>query len=133
MIHRRLLFVVGCIAIAFAIAYGNGTAVRGDHNVAAKNEQNVDLKDKIVVLEITEGSGLNSESDSAVLANARVVKIGNRDFIIGDAFPVREDDDDWHKEVTDGIPCDNIVRFRSMTPERFKSYAKKWAEQTDEE
>jgi hypothetical protein len=133
MTGRKSFYVFGGVVTLIALAYGNGSAVQGEQREPlAENGQNVNIRDKIVVLEIIEGSGLNSESDSAVLANARVLKIGHRDFIVGDSFPLREGDDDWHKEVTDGIPCDNIVRFRSMSPDRFKTYAKKWLEQAEE-
>jgi hypothetical protein len=135
MIRQKLIYAFVCVAIAVAIAYGGGTPVHGEpQNDPTKNTQSIDLTNRIVVLEITGGDGLNSETDSLVLANAKILKMGNRDFVVGDAFPLQEDDeDDWYTDVTIGAPCENIVTFRTMKPERFKSYAKKWAEQSGEE
>ena len=132
MTRRKLSFIFVCFAVGLAVTYGSETTVQGvQKELAAENAQGVDLNNKIVVLEIIGESGLGSESHAMILANARVLKLGNRDFIVGDAVSLLEDDQ-WHKEITAGAPCDNIMKLRTMTPDRFKTYAKIWGEQAEE-
>ena len=76
-------------------------------------------------------NALESKSGSVVLANVRVTKLGNRDFIIGDGYAPDSDDDSWYKDMLVGVPCESILRFHAMTQKQFAEYMKRWKERSE--
>lgn len=74
MTTRRSLYLVSVISVVLAIAYGNGSAVQGEpQGPTSAKQASVDLEGKVVVMEITGGSSMNSEAESLILE--RVLKL----------------------------------------------------------
>jgi hypothetical protein len=112
------------------VFYSYNTAVRGEETPPAALKEDDDIfKDQIVVLEF---SAADAAGDSVVLANARIAKLGQREFVVGDGYAPEESDEDWYAGMLMGVPCDGIVRFESMTPERYKEYLKMMKEHANE-
>jgi hypothetical protein len=122
------------LAAAFAIIAmfaGSGT-VHGQLGTSSDAKADDDIfKDKIVLIEVN--SADSDQGNSVVVDHARVVKVGARDFIIGDGFATKESEDAWYEDMLVGVPCESIARFHAMTPERFEEYMKMWKERADEQ
>jgi hypothetical protein len=130
MTRQTFLCLVACLVLAITLVYAHGTAVRGEQNPPAthKDEDEI-LKDQIVMIEFRSTDG---GPDSIVIANARVAKLGQREFLMGDGYAPEGSDVDWYADMQIGVPSEEIVRFESMTPERYKEYLKTIKEHSKE-
>ena len=134
MTRSTSLIVTAGIALALLFAYFNSGTVQGQQKNAAASAapDNDDIfKDKILLLEVMP-SDAEGSSNSVVIDNARTTKLGSRDFLVGDGYAPEGSDDAWYDDMLVGVPCENIVRFQSMTPERFKEYMKMWKDHEKE-
>jgi hypothetical protein len=135
MTRSTSLIVTAGIALAILFAYFNSSTVQGQQKnsnaVAAASDNDDIFKDKILLLEVMP-SDAEGSSNSVVIDNARTAKLGSRDFVVGDGYAPEGSDDAWYDDMLVGVPCENIVRFQSMTPERFKEYMKMWKDHEKE-
>jgi len=115
MTRRTLLCSTACVALALAITHVRSATVRGEQDAAATLNADIaaELKDKILLLEVNRSSVLESKSGTVLLHKVRIVKLGSRDFVIGDGYAL-ENDDFWYKDMLVGVPCESIIRFQAM-------------------
>jgi hypothetical protein len=138
MTRRSSFLLFAALALLVCFAYFNGTAVHGQQKAspaATASKDNEDLfKEKILLLEVM-SSDTNGGSNSVVIENTRTTKIGSREFVIGEGYATDDEDsgEAWYDGMTVGVPCENIIRLQSMTPERFKEYMKMWKNHANEQ
>jgi hypothetical protein len=132
MNRPTFLCLVACLLLAVFIAYSQSTAVHGEAAARPADADAVEdiFKDNIVLLEF-DLPATDGGTDSAVLSDARVVKIGTREFIVGEGYAPEESDEVWFADMTLGVPCEGVLRFQAMTPERYKEYLKTFKEHAE--
>jgi len=125
MNRPTFLCLVVCLLLAVFVAYSQSTAVHGEPaaQATAGGDEKEIFKDNIVLLEF-DSPAVEGGADTAVLSDAHLAKIGQREFIIGEGYAPEGSDNDWSADMTIGVPCDAILRLESMTPERYKEYLK---------
>ncbi len=108
--------------------------VRGEQDIAAVPDDALanDFKGKIVLLEVNRSSAVESDSDTVLLQNVRVTKLGDRQFLVGIGYTPNDDKEYWYKDMLVGVPCDSILRFSAMTPAQCEAFMKRWREQLQE-
>jgi hypothetical protein len=123
--------VVGLLAVlAFAVIVPNFPA-QAETPQAAHNDLAAEFKDKVVLFEVNRSNAtLETKSGTVVLVKIKITKLGNRDFVVGTGYDP-DGDDSWYKDMTVGVPCENILRFHAMTPKQFTEYMKRWKDKSD--
>jgi hypothetical protein len=113
--------------MAIFVAYSQSSAVLGqqDKHSAAHNDADEIFKDQVVLVEMLPPG--DEAYGSVAVTDAHIVKLGQRDFIVGDGYAPKESEAaEWLSDVLVSVPCDQISRLESMTPERYKEYLKSW-------
>jgi hypothetical protein len=123
---------VGLVSLlAFAIIVPKFVA-QAETPQAARDDLAADFKDKVVLLEVNRSNAtLETKSGTVVLVKIKITKLGDRYFLMGTGYDPDDSDESWYKDMTVGVPCENILRFHAMTPKQFTDYMKRWKEKSD--
>jgi hypothetical protein len=136
MTRPKSVVAIAGLAFVLLTAYSFSAVDIGKPDPSDVKEDDIrgDWKDKVVLIQVAESNALESKSHSAVLQNAKVRKLGNCDFLLGDSYVLEGDESgEWYKDTAMGIPCDHIVRFQIMSESRYKDYIKLWKDRSNNE
>jgi hypothetical protein len=134
IMNRQTFLVLTAASAVLIIVTALSAKAGGEQDIPAMPDDGLNrlLNDKVVLLEVNESKGLESESDSVLLHKVRLLKIGSRDFFVGVGYAPQEDEDYWYRDMEVGVPCDNVMKFSAMTPAQCDAFLKKWKEQLDQ-
>jgi hypothetical protein len=123
--NRKLaaaLVILGCVAVVLAV---RDFAPATEPSKAA-TESGTKIGNGIVLLNLVKGSGMTANQETDFVADAKLVKIGDRTFIRGKGFVAKEYEDDprakWYKGVDAFYALDTVTQIIDFTPEQVEVY-----------
>jgi hypothetical protein len=127
MLTRKwiIVLVLSTVAATYCVAILSAEEAADEQSLPS-------FKDRIVLLAIDDSSVLENKRGSAYLKEPVLQKVGNRYFIIGDAYMPKSEDESrtpWQMGAQVGIAWDKVQAFYVYTPERMEEI---WKERSDE-
>ena len=108
------------------------SAAEGGNNA----QPGIDFKGKVVLLIVDYSNALENQRDTEYLSNAVIQKLGDRYFITGDAYSLRDAPEsarrDWRKGSHIGIAWEKVQQFYVFSPEKMEEIIKRRLEEDDE-
>ena len=118
-----LLIVASC-ATLFAFVRNFASAEETPNSPALKQFDG--LGEGILMVSIEQRSGIEAESNSSLLKNARLVKVGDRYFVRGKGYVTKEQANDkaykWFQGLDVAYALDDVTEFYTFTPEGLEEY-----------
>jgi hypothetical protein len=105
-------------------------------NETAKADTDIDFSGKVVLLIVDYSNAVENKRGTEYLNEPVIKKIGDRYFIAGKAFSLKESpagtDDDWRKGSDVGIAWEKVQQYYVFSPDKMVEIIKKRLEQDDE-
>ena len=118
--NARLCVCVVTLVTVVAVAV---VAEEENESLPTEASELIQFNGKIMILSVDKSSALEKGSQSSSLAEARLIEIGDRYFIVGKLHAPKEYLKDYpHVGAVVGYPWENVESFLLMDPEQYDDY-----------
>jgi hypothetical protein len=81
-----------------------------------------EAKGKILYLTLKQADQATGDSYTVFVVNARTTRLGGGLMVVGVGYAAEGEKDAWYKDMTIGVPWDNVMAFHIMTEKQYKDF-----------